>query len=101
MQLTRRAFLRGGAAASALVVTARWPASAASVLAGPVEPGVGPYGPLSAQPDANGLFLPQGFTSRIVAVSGQPVVATSSYEWHPFPDGGATFAARGDGRLYV
>jgi secreted PhoX family phosphatase len=101
MRLTRRAFLRAGAAASALVVTARWPASAASVLAGPVEPGAGPYGPLSAQPDANGLFLPQGFTSRIVAVSGQPVVATSSYEWHPFPDGGATFAARGDGWVYV
>ena len=99
--VTRRALLRAGAAASAIVATTRWSAWTPAALAAPTEPGLGPYGPLSVEPDANGLFLPRGFTSRVVAVSGQPVVATSSYEWHPFPDGGATFAARGGGWIYV
>ena len=92
--VTRRAPLRAGAAASAIVATTRWSAWAPAALAAPAEPGRGPYGPLSVEPDANGSSSREGFTSRVVAVSGQPVVATSSYEWHPFPDGGATFAAR-------
>ena len=33
----------------------------------------GPYGALAAQPDANGLLLPEGFTSRVMARSGEPV----------------------------
>jgi secreted PhoX family phosphatase len=46
---------------------------------------------LSTTPDANGLLLPAGFTSRVVAISGQ-VVAGTAYQWSPFPDGAATFA---------
>ncbi len=57
-------------------------------------------GPLQA-PDANGVRLPAGFTSRIVAVSGFEPVGTSGYLWHAAPDGGATFAAAGDGWVYV
>ncbi|GAA5080819.1 DUF839 domain-containing protein [Nocardia iowensis] len=60
-------------------------------------PGESPYGPLATRPDANGVFLPKGFTSRIVARSGQQV---AGYTWHPAPDGGACFAD-GSGWIYV
>jgi hypothetical protein len=39
-------------------------------------------------PDENGVRLPAGFTSRIVARSGQKI---SDYYWHAAPDGGAGF----------
>ncbi|MGI9252063.1 MAG: alkaline phosphatase PhoX [Pseudohongiellaceae bacterium] len=47
-------------------------------------------------PDANGIMLPAGFKSRVVARSGQPPVAGGSYNWHPAPDGGACFAIPGN-----
>jgi uncharacterized protein len=100
-RVTRRALLRAGIAASAIAATARWSQPAPAAPASPAEPGAGAYGPLSPEPDANGLFLPKGFTSRVVGVSGQPVLKSSSYEWHPFPDGGATFATRDGGWVYV
>lgn len=56
----------------------------------------GPYGPLSDRPDANGLLLADGFTSRIVARAGEPVDGTD-YEWPAFPDGAATFPIDGGG----
>lgn len=64
-------------------------------------PGVAPdvYGPLAA-PDANGLRLPAGFTSRVVATSGQ-VVAGTGFTWHGDPDGGACFRQPGGGWIYV
>ena len=57
-----------------------------------------PYGPLQPA-DANGIQLPAGFTSQIVARSRQ-VVAGTSYVWHDAPDGGACFAD-GTGWIYV
>lgn len=51
-------------------------------------------------PDANGVRLHPGFTSRILAVSGQPV-GPSGMEWPEFPDGGATFATRDGGFYYA
>ena len=48
--------------------------------------------------DHNGLCLPAGFTSRIVAQSGQ---AQFGYLWHSAPDGGATFATPEGGWIYV
>lgn len=57
------------------------------------------YGPLGA-PDANGLALPDGFTSRVVATSGQPV-ADTGFLWHVNPDGGAVFAQDDGGWIYV
>lgn len=49
-------------------------------------------------PDQNGMCLPAGFTSRIVARSGQKIFG---YHWHAAPDGGATFTAADGGWIYV
>lgn len=59
----------------------------------------GPYGPLQP-PDANGMQLPSGFSSRVVATTGQTVSGTS-YTWHSAPDGGATFGTSDGGWIYV
>lgn len=56
------------------------------------------YGPLGAA-DANGLRLPNGFTSRIVATSGQPVAGTG-YVYPANPDGAMTFDD-GEGGWYL
>jgi hypothetical protein len=68
-------------------------------LAAPVQPGESPYGDL-LPPDANGLQLPAGFTSRVVAVSLAPVPGTS-HLWHAFPDGGACVPTDDGGWIYV
>ena len=52
-------------------------------------------------PDANGLRLWPGFTSRIVARSGVEPLGTSGYEWHGAPDGGATFPTENNEWIYV
>jgi hypothetical protein len=57
-------------------------------------------GPLADAPDANGLRLPQGFVSRIIAHTGQRV-GGSDYVWHRAPDGGATFITPDSGWIYV
>jgi hypothetical protein len=57
-------------------------------------------GPLR-DPDANGVRLPEGFSSRVLARSGQQVLPASSYVWHSGPDGGATFATLDGGFVYV
>lgn len=57
---------------------------------------IGPLG----DPDANGLRLPAGFRSRIIGRTGERVPGTN-YEWHIFPDGGATFATDDGGWIYV
>ncbi|MBB5867944.1 hypothetical protein F4553_001323 [Allocatelliglobosispora scoriae] len=67
-------------------------------FAAAAQPGPGPYGPLLA-PDTNGIALPAGFTSRVVARSGRKV-GTTAYTWHWAPDGGACFA-EGSGWIYV
>jgi hypothetical protein len=61
--------------------------------------GPGPYGALGAA-DANGVQLPAGFSSRVIATTGQ-VVPGTSYTWHTAPDGGATFATADGGWIYV
>jgi hypothetical protein len=50
--------------------------------------------------DANGVMLPQGFSSRIVARSGEPPLPGRP-AWHGAPDGGACFAAADGGWVYV
>jgi len=67
-------------------------------LADPAVPGEG-YGPLLA-PDANGVMLPAGFTSRVVAVTGDRV-GPRGYAWHHEPDGGAVFAMADGGWVYT
>ena len=57
------------------------------------------FGPL-LPPNADGLRLPPGFRSRIVAVTGEEVGHTG-HTWHKYPDGGATFATPDGGWIYV
>ncbi len=64
-------------------------------IAEPATPGTGPYGDLR-EPDDNGLALPAGFTSRIVARTGEPVGRTG-YLWPTAPDGAAVFATSSGG----
>ncbi|MBC7957614.1 MAG: DUF839 domain-containing protein [Cytophagales bacterium] len=59
----------------------------------------GSFGELQP-PNADGIRLPAGFRSRVVARSGSRV-ANSSYTWHSAPDGGATFASANGGWIYV
>ncbi|PPE73087.1 translocation protein TolB [Solimonas fluminis] len=101
--VSRREFLR----------TAFWTAGAAGTLglAGcgssdssgdggvPGESRFAGIGPLGA-PDENGLRLPAGFSSRVIAVSGQPVSGSLNL-WHVFPDGGATFPTPDGGWVYT
>jgi secreted PhoX family phosphatase len=92
----RRTLLRAAAlGGSAALGGTLWRGAA---YAAPAQPGAGPYGPLGA-PDANGIRLPSGFTSRVIARSRQTVPGTS-YTWHDAPDGGACYAD-GTGWIYV
>lgn len=65
----------------------------------PSTSNIGGVGPL-LDPDANGIRLPAGFSSRVVARSGELVPGTD-YFWHASPDGGATFPLRDGGYIYV
>lgn len=58
-------------------------------------------GPLAAEPDENGLRLPEGFSSRVVATTDTEPAASSAYKWHDLPDGGATFRLPAGGWVYV
>ncbi|MCK8676953.1 alkaline phosphatase PhoX [Streptomyces lichenis] len=95
--MERRGFLRGavGGGAAAAFGGALM---AGAAYAAPAQPGTGPYGALRPA-DANGIALPEGFGSRVVARSRQRV-GTTSYTWHDAPDGGACFAD-GTGWIYV
>ncbi len=96
--MRRREFLRVGswlAAGACLAGGPSWRARAGGVSA---TAGEGPYGPL-LDPDDNGIRLPRGFRSRVVARAGEEVAATG-HVWHGWPDGGATFRVRG-GWVYV
>lgn len=66
------------------------------VFAAQSRPGAGPYGPLAGAADENGLFLPDGFRSRIVAVGGE-VVGDTGHRWHVASDGAGTFATPNGG----
>lgn len=94
--MKRRNFLR--AAVVGAGVTAFGNRLSGAALAAPAQNGPSPYGALQAA-DANGIQLPAGFTSRVIARSGQKVASTG-YTWHNAPDGGAVFAD-GSGWIYV
>ena len=57
-------------------------------------------GPLQPA-DADGVRLPDGFSVRKLATSGEKPLADKEYVWHQFPDGGATFATKDGGWVYV
>ena len=93
----RRAVLRnglalGGTAVASAILGVGGTASAQTELAALASsPTPGPYGSLDGRtPDENGLVLPEGFSSRIVAVGGAGVGAMD-YTWPLFPDGKGTF----------
>ncbi|SNT57676.1 WD40-like Beta Propeller Repeat [Streptosporangium subroseum] len=94
--MERRTFLRASVlGASTVAFTGSlWQ----DAFAAPAQNASGPYGSLLAA-DANGVQLPAGFTSKVIARSGQ-VVPGTSYTWHSAPDGGACFAD-GSGWIYV
>lgn len=54
-----------------------------------------------------GLRLPQGFSARVIAETGQSVKCDvgehqdTGFYWHMFPDGGATFETDDGGWIYV
>lgn len=95
-ELLRQSFLSIGFLHAARHLAAcdasfRWPVPSATNFDG--------IGPLGAA-DANGVRLPPGFTSRVVATSGE-VVAGSGIAYHSDPDGAATFAQADGGFLYA
>ena len=84
----------------ALLAATPWARAASGArTAGGLRAGTGPYGPLQP-PDANGIRLPVGFRSRILALAGERLPGPG-YRWHVAPDGGATFRSRGGGWIYV
>mgnify|MGYP001187688126 CR=1 FL=1 len=93
--MRRRDFLRavGVSTGAAVLAPGAWrPAEAAGRQATD-----GPYGSIEGRdPDENGLLLPEGFTSRVLARSDQPVAGTG-YSWPVFPDGAATFPIEAGG----
>jgi uncharacterized protein len=98
--MRRREFIGmgvGGVAAVSLGA-AFWDQLFGSAESHPLREGVG-YGP-RRPPDANGVRLPKGFESRIVAV-GDKVVPGTDYRWHIASDGMATFPHRGGGFVLV
>ena len=96
--MNRRTFLVGTAALGAALVAEPGFLGSASALS-PAS-GDGPYGPLRS-PDANGLRLPEGFSSRIIALSGRPAKPGAAYAWPWLPSGGAVFPAPDGGWVYV
>jgi secreted PhoX family phosphatase len=88
--LTRREFLRrGGHLGTQVVVGSSLFSLGCDVsFFGPLQP-----------PDPNGIRLPHGFRSRVLARSDDPVRDTG-FVWPRAPDGGATFETR-DGWIYV
>ncbi|MGD1216917.1 alkaline phosphatase PhoX [Streptomyces krungchingensis] len=95
--MERRNFLRGAVIGTSAAVFGGTLMHGAAYAA-PAQNGTSPYGGLLAA-DANGIMLPAGFTSRVIARSSQTVSGTS-YTWHNAPDGGACYAD-GSGWIYV
>lgn len=114
--MDRRRFLTLSARSSQLLIAGAWLGAcggrgrAAPVIAAPESrpgggrtptrsalAGIGPLNP----PDRNGLRLPDGFTSRVVGISGERLPGAAEYRWHGAPDGGATFAGGDGGWIYV
>ncbi|MCA9574167.1 MAG: DUF839 domain-containing protein [Polyangiales bacterium] len=107
--LSRRGFLqRSAAGTGALLLGPSLLGSSVSGCGGdgdvPVPtPAAGDLTRHGALQPANefGMRMPAGFTGRVIATSGQPVIAGEDYMWHPFPDGGATFETTDQGYIYV
>ena len=93
MTVSRRELFQSSAAAAAAITFG--PAWLREALAAPARAGASPYGALRPA-DANGVMLPPGFSSRLVARGLSPVEGTT-YFWPIFPDGQATFRTKDGG----
>jgi len=51
--------------------------------------------------DANGVRVPAGFQSRVLARTGSKPLPDREYVWHIAPDGGATYRTDDGGWIYV
>lgn len=112
--IKRREFLRRSLATTGIAVSGPllWSCGSGggSAPGGTVlAPSLTTLGPLG-DPDENGIRLPAGFSSRVVAESGLPILSDIvggllgpllGYNWHTYPDGGATFPADDGGWVYV
>src|SRR5687767_11951453 len=96
-RMSRRQLIVSGALAAGALAGS--PRLLREALADPARAGEGPYGPLGP-PDANGLMLPPGFSSREIARGLMPVPGTA-YQWPIFSDGQATFATADGGWILV
>jgi uncharacterized protein len=97
--MSRRELLRCALAGTGVLLAAPWVAAAEPVApSSRLAPALG--GGLRP-PDANGVRLPAGFTSRIVARSGDPVLPGATYRWHGSPDGGACYPTPEGGWIYA
>ncbi|MFP8876515.1 MAG: alkaline phosphatase PhoX [Myxococcota bacterium] len=105
----RRALLRSGFLGLGLFASGGWLAGCGhgfnneSGASGetPLQSQIASLGPLQATPDASGLRLPAGFTSRVVARSGLKPLDAAHYVWHSAPDGAAVFPTEDGGWIYV
>ncbi len=67
------------------------PRSSPFAMMGPLQPA-----------NADGIMLPAGFTSRVVAVVNQPPIASNpAFLWHSDPDGAGTFRTEDGGWIIV
>lgn len=101
MRTVRRRELIGmgiGGVAAVSLGAAFWDDLFGSAESRPLRRGRG-YGPLGP-PDENGVRLPQGFRSRVVA-RGEEVVPGTGYRWHIASDGMATFPDERGGFVLV
>lgn len=99
--MTRRQALRAGFGSLGLLMTGPtlFGCGSSSGRAGRVS-NIANLGPLG-EPDENGLRLPRGFTSRVIARSREAVIPGADFRWHLHPDGGATYPAPDGGWVYV
>ena len=111
--LDRRQFLQNLLFCAGSVPAATW-LTACGTSALPATEGTGPggmnpdfrsnfadIGPLLPA-NADGIQLPAGFTSRVVAVANQPPLASNpTFLWHTDPDGGTCFRTDDGGWIYV
>ena len=88
--------------AAGLAACGRRPSSGSAASPRPaLRSNLGQLGALGKE-DANGLRLPDGFTSHVVARAGARLPgASSGYAWHDAPDGGAVFALPDGGWVYA
>ena len=94
-RISRRQLIVSGALAAGALVGS--PRLLREALAAPARAGVSPYGPLGA-PDANGLMLPPGFSSRELA---RGLSQVAGYQWPVAPDGQGTFSTLDGGWILV